>query len=290
MKIKAMVGIGTLIVFISAILVAAIGAGVILHTQNQLQNEALRTGADARETIGTSVLIESIKAVNIQNARTNEFIMRTKLGAGSSPINLNQTSISIVSRDSQAVLLYGGVGENNFFTNKANRIIEDEISNEFVRLRSDLDGDSIEDYMKIINSTTLLFNLSKDGLINVDIPDISLIGSEIDYGSTIGETNSHIMIEGTITESNVFNSDVNVMISPYEIGKGIYSIVYSIRGKEIDDALLFGDIIRIYAETSNPIKEGEKLSISFFTAKAVSHSRDVIMPSVLTQETVDIYP
>jgi archaellin len=290
MKIKAMVGIGTLIVFISAILVAAVGAGVIILTQNKLQNEALRTGADAREAIGTSVLIDSIKAINIKNKKTDQFIMRTKLGPGSSPIKLTQTSISIVSSNSYANLVYGGVGKDKHFTNKASRVIEEKINDSFIRTKSDLDNDNIEDYVRVLNNTALEFNLSLEGLIVVNIPDISIIDSEINFVGIIGKTNSQIFIEGTITEPNILNEDINVIISPYDIGKGIYTIEYSIRGKEIEDALLFGDIIRIYAETTSPLTEGEKMSISFFSANAVSHSRDVVMPNVLTQENIDIYP
>lgn len=291
MNKKSAIGIGTMIVFISGILAATIGAIVILHTQNRLQSESLRTGAEAREKIGTSVLMESIRAENIKNARAENFVMRTKLGPGSSSIRLNQTSLSVISRDSETTLLYGGIGEEKFFTNKENRKIEEKIGDSFVRLRTDLDGDYIEDYFKVENSTSLLFNLSSEGLISVEIPDISIIGTEVDFIVPIGNLNSHIQVQGTINTPNLLDKDMNVIISPNEIGRGIYSIEYSIRGgRDIKDTLLFGDVIRIYFETAHPLKEGTTMSINFYSATSVAYTREVLFPSVMTASSVILFP
>lgn len=290
MNKKAVMGIGALIIFIAGILAATIGAGVILYTQNRLQSEALKTGADARESIGTSVLIDSIRAFNIENAQAEHFMLRTKLGAGSSPINLNQTSLLVISRDSSNSLAYGGVSNEKYFTNKVKRIIKEDISNEFIRLRSDIDNDNIEDYIRLRDSTTLEFNLSSIGIVELSIPDISTIDNEINFSSIIPETNSNIKIIGTVTQENILNQDIKVIILPEEIGKGIFTIDYLIRGKDIRDSLMFGDIIRIYFETAAPVREATSMHINFYTSRAVTHSREVITPTVMTSSTITLYP
>jgi archaellin len=290
MKLKAMVGIGTLIVFISAILVAAVGAGVILYTQNRLQIEALKAGSYTREAIGTSLLIESVQLTNVQNTRGENFLLRAKLGPGSSPINLNKTIVSVVTKDAGTSLVYGGVGDDIYFTNKVSREIKDAVGDSYVRLRTDLDNDLVEDYFKVHNSTTLIFNLSSTGLVYVNIPDISIIGAEIDYIANIGNLNSQIIIKGTISVPNVL-VNMEVKIIPEEVGKGIYSITYSIRGgRDVENALLFGDMIRVYFETSSSVSEGERISISYMTSNAVVYTKEIATPHVMTSSNIQLFP
>ena len=50
---KGDIGIGTLIIFISMILVAAIAAGVLIQTATSLQNTALLTGERSRSQVST---------------------------------------------------------------------------------------------------------------------------------------------------------------------------------------------------------------------------------------------
>ncbi len=52
---KADTGIGTLIVFIAMILVAAIAAGVLIQTATSLQNKALLTGMRSKNEVSTAL-------------------------------------------------------------------------------------------------------------------------------------------------------------------------------------------------------------------------------------------
>jgi archaeal flagellin FlaB len=54
---RAEVGIGTMIVFIATILVAAVAAGVLINTSQKLQDKSTRTGDDATANVGTSLTV-----------------------------------------------------------------------------------------------------------------------------------------------------------------------------------------------------------------------------------------
>lgn len=287
---KASMGIGTLIIFISAILASAIGASVIIYTQNRLQNEALSTGAQARESVVSSIIIESVRAENIVNSKTDQFNLRVRLGSGSNPIRLDQTMLSIITKDSTTSLSFGGVGKELYFTNKEQRVINEVISNSFVRLRSDLDNDLIEDYIKVLDSTTLLFNLSSEGLVELDIPDISLVGTEINFISEIRNTNSYIQLLGTIETENVLCDNIEVIIVPNQIEEGIFSVEDPQRKYEEFYAIHQGDFIRVYFETSKKISEGEEIEFTFYTPHATPSRRSVATPSTMTGSSANIFP
>jgi flagellin FlaB len=91
---KAEAGIGTLIIFIAMILVAAIAAGVLIQTATSLQNKALLTGTRAEDQVSTSMQVVSVYAEdgsagdNLEN-----FYAKLKLAPGSDPVKLNGTLI-----------------------------------------------------------------------------------------------------------------------------------------------------------------------------------------------------
>ena len=57
---KAVMGIGTLIIFIATILVAAVAAAVLISTSNVLQQRSLLVGQEARKAITDGIEVVSI--------------------------------------------------------------------------------------------------------------------------------------------------------------------------------------------------------------------------------------
>ena len=106
MSKKAEMGIGTLVIFIAMILVAAIAASVLIQTATSLQNKALLTGERTRGQISTASQILLVYGENGSTGALDDFYVKMKLAPGSDPIRLNDTLLEFDMNDQSADLTY----------------------------------------------------------------------------------------------------------------------------------------------------------------------------------------
>ena len=101
---RGQVGIGTLIVFIAMVLVAAIAAGVLINTAGFLQTQAEATGEESTSQVSDRIeVVSSVGTVNNSSAGTLDEIRITVAAAsGSGQIDLNETTLQIVGNNGQA--------------------------------------------------------------------------------------------------------------------------------------------------------------------------------------------
>ncbi len=110
-------GIGTLIIFIALILVAAVAAGVLIQTASSLQSKSLDVGRQSQEKITTDIEIVQVFAQNTsdgnitQNNDTVTLVVR--LGSGSSPVKLDDLLIRMDTQSGTQSLTYDTVAFNN---------------------------------------------------------------------------------------------------------------------------------------------------------------------------------
>ncbi|MCH8519821.1 MAG: flagellin [Nanoarchaeota archaeon] len=107
---KAAQGVGTLIIFIALILVAAVAAAVLISTASNLQSSAFDVGSQTNERILTSVEVVQIVASNTSdgfiNATEDTYRIRMRLGAGSMPIKLDDLTVSVDTSSNSQVLTF----------------------------------------------------------------------------------------------------------------------------------------------------------------------------------------
>jgi len=112
---RGQVGIGTLIVFIAMVLVAAIAAGVLINTAGLLQSQAEATGEQSTEQVANNLQVFTTSG-NISGSTIDSINMTTGLASGSSTINLTDVIIEYNGPDGQAILEYdsGSTPAGNF--------------------------------------------------------------------------------------------------------------------------------------------------------------------------------
>lgn len=291
---KALMGIGTLIIFIAAILVSIVGATVILQTQTRLQSSTLRVADSARESIGTNVFLQSVKGIGDGNHHIIELEMMVKLSEGGSPMKLNDTIITLSSQNFSLSLTYGGTDNREYFTTKFSREIDRDINYTNARLKSDLDADYTEDYVRVLDSTTLLFDLSTNDDVYVTIPSILVPGTHIDDAFSItadGVDYGTVYIEGNTTEADVIDADMTFQIVPSIEGGGRYSVEFPLKGKNhVRDAIVFGDVMRVFLELPTALGESKDMSIDFMTPIGTPMEKRIKSPDIISEERVTLFP
>ena len=110
---KAEMGIGTLIIFIAMILVAAIAAGVLLQTASTLQNKALQTGQKSKGQVSTTITPILLFADDGTDGLVENFYLKAKLAPGSDPIKLDELLLSFDLNNKSADLEFRADSKKN---------------------------------------------------------------------------------------------------------------------------------------------------------------------------------
>ena len=104
---RAEMGVGTLIIFIAMLLVAAVAAGVLLQTAGSLQQKALSTGQQSEAEIATNARVIEVSAVDASTDMTVEnFSMQMKLAPGSDPLKLAEVTLTFNTDNTTTSLTY----------------------------------------------------------------------------------------------------------------------------------------------------------------------------------------
>ena len=102
---KAEMGVGTLIIFISLLLVAAVAAGVLIQTAGSLQQRALSTGQAAQAEISSRVLVIDVSAEDGRFDVDNVTVL-LRLAPGSNSVRLGDMLVTFSTSNSTQTLEY----------------------------------------------------------------------------------------------------------------------------------------------------------------------------------------
>ncbi|MFC6731472.1 archaellin/type IV pilin N-terminal domain-containing protein [Haladaptatus sp. DYSN1] len=177
---RGQVGIGTLIIFIAMVLVAAVAAGVLINTAGLLQSRAEDMGADAQAQVSNQIdVVSATGAVNDTSPGVDTVTFLVKKSPGSDPIDLSQATIQCVSDTSDATLVYhdglAANGTHYVVLDSSNTNVSDTVLDQSSeRLKIQIAANAIEGATLAEGETATLRVIDQSGATTtygVNVPD-----------------------------------------------------------------------------------------------------------------------
>ncbi len=307
---KAIMGVSTLIIFITAILVAAVAASVIVRTVGILHERAFTVGTDVRDRLVTVLDVISVSSFNnVTEESVYGLNMLVRTRAGSFAYELSTAGLVFTSDSGTRTarlqhtenedLDFEIASVNNESTVNVQDMDDDRLP-ETVRLHTSSDYDSLEFFFtreEVYAHADLEANVSEADAgdpVNVTVEDSPIIGENgLWYG--------FITTEGSTEESDSLSSpDVNITVTRYpqrdfcnlDMLKPETSFCYETELGSGDTAVSRGEIYRIYYRLlpENYLETDEDFEIQFIPERGDVSSVTGRVPDSLQRDSGQIWP
>jgi flagellin FlaB len=108
------IGVGTLIIFIAMVLVAAVAATVLIYTTGALQQKATKTSKEATQQISSNIVVEQVLGDRTESLNTNisDLLVRIKPDVGTTSIDLRQVIVTVMDANVRYDLKWGNYTAN----------------------------------------------------------------------------------------------------------------------------------------------------------------------------------
>jgi flagellin-like protein len=178
---RGQVGIGTLIIFIAMVLVAAVAAGVLINTAGLLESTASDTGQDSQAQVSNQLtVVSAVGEVNSGNVTELNFTVMKSAGSGD--IDLANATVQYQSTDKAETLSFSDTaGANAFVVYNTDGATELTVSNDLVLsdqderkvISVDLTSGALDDELEEGEEATVTF-VDQSGastIYGVNVPD-----------------------------------------------------------------------------------------------------------------------
>lgn len=304
---KGIMGIGTLIIFIATILVAAVAAAVLISTSNVLQQRSLLVGQEARKSITDAVEVVSILAASDSSTETfNNYEVLVRLSPGSDPLQMRNFNLQYIAPDFDmaADLWY----DDNATVYEVGLI--DTLTNTTVY---DLDGDGEEDYVTLVKNASGVYEGLKFHLSDLDVwSDTIILTDDLEDAGTVNvsmrldetaiiydeDHYGYVIIDGVTETDDTIDAAVNVTIRsiPTECDFDLLPpeayYCYVIMNGNDDFVLGSGERFKLYYRTkqANEIEIGSDFMFIFATEKGRLSEARARTPDVIVSTKTKLWP
>ncbi len=94
----AEMGVGTMIIFIAMILVAAVAASVLISTANKVREQAQNTGDQAINNVASGFVVQDVTGqVLADRSAIKNITVQLRLQAGSPAVNMDKVTVQFIS-------------------------------------------------------------------------------------------------------------------------------------------------------------------------------------------------
>ena len=306
MNRRAIMGIGTLIIFIATILVAAVAAGVIISTSGVLQQKALLIGEQSRNRLINGIQITHVfMKGDTENKTANNIEILSRPEPASGPINFKTTYLSFFTDTGaySASLSHRQMIDKSFTlsvdVDASSYIAFGDINDDGINDQITLveDGGAANDYLRVnISNESSLSNLIPLGIdINTGGQSITIIDLPIFFNETIY---GYIRINDSSTTADQIDAGTIVITDEIYGGCNFYKLrpetrfcVVTLTGVD-DTALEYGETVFIYFKlrTEHILHENDEFEIKLFPQDGRSTYILDRVPQVIYKVRMNVYP
>lgn len=303
---KAIMGVSTLIIFVTAILVAAVAASVIVRTVGLLEERAVTVGTEVRNRIVTAVDFISITAYNnLTTEKTYGVTMLIRARAGSYAYDLLTAGLLATNNKGTftAQLQHSSNEDLNYVLPTVGNLTAIEIVDidkdkrpELARVNT-IAGD---DQLEILFSRTGVYgyadlgaDISSGTSVNLTVEDVPII-------TTDGRWLGFLQATGNASLSTLSPANATVNITRYplldfcsfETLRPNDAFCYEVQLGNTDAAITKGELYKIYFKFREPdsLETDEPFEFKFIPKKGDVTSAVGSMPDSLVRESGQIWP
>ncbi len=114
---RAEMGVGTMIIFIAMVLVAAVAASVLISTANKVREQAQNTGDQAINNVASGFVVQDVTGqTNALKSKISNITIQVRLQAGSPAVNMDKVTLQFITGSTNQMRKMAASGESSATT------------------------------------------------------------------------------------------------------------------------------------------------------------------------------